>query len=100
MTERGFTDRAFRMTGRDLFNYGIDIVFAVAIFIAIANTAHDLIGLFAGSGETRILDSVALSVVLATFCGMFLFRMRGLAQWLQKKSVASQGGGDEAAGAA
>ena len=100
MMERGFMDRAFRMTGRDLFNYGIDIVFAVVIFIAIANTAHDLIGPFAGLGETRVLDIVVLPIVLATFCGMFLFRMRGLAQWLQKRSVPPEGGGDEAAEAA
>ena len=93
-------DGAFRMTGRDLFNYGIDIVFAVAIFVAIANTAHDLIGLFAGLAETRVLDIVALSIVLATFCGMFLFWMRGLAQWLQKRSVPSEDGADAAAEAA
>ena len=107
MKERDFKDQAFRITGRVLDVYGIyflinllaSLLAGVAVLLIIDMTVEALLGDLEGWARVGVTGSMLLGMI-ATSYGVFFFWERRRERWLEKRSVPSEDGGDEAAEAA
>ena len=107
MKERGFKERRFQMTGKDLDAYCIYMVLAVlisvlaglAVLIILDMTVKTLLGDLEGWARIGAAGSMLL-VMLATCYGMFFFCKRRRERWVEERRVPSQGGEDETSEAA
>ena len=94
MTERGFTDGEFRMTGDELtcLSLCVSMLAGVAAVLILEIAVEPLLGPPEGWTGARAAASNLL-FILATSCLAFFLGKLLLERWIEKRIVPSQGGG-------